>query len=236
MAGSRDSDSVVVERLGVANYAVWAQRMKFLLIRKGLWSAVENAEDDDSQKALATIGLHVEDYHLATLAGCDTAKEAWDTLKAQYQARSNATKLQLRRQLNSLRMRPDEPLTKYVARVKEIRNQLAAAGCEVTEAELVWSMLAGLHKEYDAVVAALETSGNDYTLDEVLVKLMPTEQRLNKAFTDDDIVEERAYYTRVERVKECWYCHQKGHLKNNCPKLRKDGKRNNVALFSCVGL
>lgn len=228
----------------MANYAVWAQRMKFLLIRKGLWDAVQTAEDANSEKALATIGLHVEDYHLATLASCDTAKEAWDILKAQYQARSNATKLQLRRQLNSLSMGADEHLAKYVARVKEIRNQLAAAGCDVREDELVWSMLAGLHKEYDAVVAALETTGNDYTLDEVMVKLMPTEQRLNKAVTDEE-VEEKAYYTRVVKDKECWFCHQRGHLKSDCPKLRKGGYGNNggkgerrqeTALSGWVGL
>ena len=37
----------MVERLDVDNYATWRVRMRFLLISKGLWSAV-NGEDTNA--------------------------------------------------------------------------------------------------------------------------------------------------------------------------------------------
>ena len=55
--------------------------MKYLLIHKGLWEAVQAEEGvvvdrKEDQKALALIGLHVADHHLVMLGACSTAKEA----------------------------------------------------------------------------------------------------------------------------------------------------------------
>jgi hypothetical protein len=73
------SDSVSLERLDVDNYA---SRMRYLLIARGLWDAVvgESIDADKDRKALALIGLHVKDHHLATLERCESAKIAWERL------------------------------------------------------------------------------------------------------------------------------------------------------------
>jgi dienelactone hydrolase len=76
--------------------------MKALLISKGLWTAVVAETPSDAtqdQKALAQIILHVKDHHLMTVGNCDTAKIAWETLKNTYEAKTNARKLLLRREL-----------------------------------------------------------------------------------------------------------------------------------------
>ncbi|GAB4817535.1 hypothetical protein N2152v2_004581 [Parachlorella kessleri] len=159
-----------VELLDVDNYATWRSKMKFLLITKGLWAAVvgESIDRDKDAKALALIGLHVKDLHLPVLERCSTAKGAWEQLEAVYQAKSNARKRQLRKELSQLRMGAAEPLAKYVARAKEIQNQLRAAGYE-----------AGLPQAYETVVTVLETSSTeDVKLDDILPKLMSVEQRM----------------------------------------------------------
>lgn len=98
-------DKFVMERLDVDNYATWKSRMKFLLISKGLWSAVSgnNVDPETDLKALAQIGLYVKEHHLPMLERCDTAKEAWQQLEAVYQAKTNARKLQLRKHLEASR-------------------------------------------------------------------------------------------------------------------------------------
>jgi hypothetical protein len=115
-----------VELLDVENYATWRSKMKFLLISKSLWTAVmgDSVDEEKDAKALAQIGLHVKDHHLAVLERCNTAKEAWEQLEVVYQARSNARKWQLHKELSQLKMGPSEPLTKYMARAKEIQNQI----------------------------------------------------------------------------------------------------------------
>ena len=173
-------DRPVVERLDVDNYATWKTRMKFLLISKGLWSAIstEDADADTNMKALALIGLYVKEHHLPTLERFESAGAAWTHLEETYQAKSNARKLQLRKELTHLKMTTAEPLTKYVARAQDIRAQLRAAGHEVGDQELAWSVLAGLPTEYDTVVTVLETaSDKDLTLEDILPKLLQVEQR-----------------------------------------------------------
>ncbi|GAB4819613.1 hypothetical protein N2152v2_006659, partial [Parachlorella kessleri] len=171
----------VVELLDVDNYATWRSKMKFLLITKGLWAAVvgDSIDRDKDAKALALIGLHVKDLHLPVLERCTTAKGAWEQLEAVYQAKSNARKRQLRKELSQLRMGAAEPLAKYVARAKEIQNQLRAAGYEVAHQEVAWALLAGLPQAYETVVTVLETSSTeDVKLDDILPKLMSVEQRM----------------------------------------------------------
>lgn len=49
---------------------------------------------------------------------------------------------------------------------------------------------------------------------------------------------DKAYYTKVNsqgkhRGMECWYCHEAGHLKRDCPKRAKE-RENEQALFTHV--
>ena len=80
-----------VPKLGMDNYATWKPKMKFLLITKDLWQPVDaGSTGDEDNKALALIGLHVEDYHLNMVGQCSSAKEAWEALEAVYTSTSIA--------------------------------------------------------------------------------------------------------------------------------------------------
>ena len=171
-----------VERLDVDNYATWSIRMKALLISKGLWAAIEGDAGIEvralDQKALACILLYVRDHHLMALASCDTAKSAWEMLKNVYEAKTNARKLLLRRELTMLKMGVSEPLTKYAARAKDIQLQLLATGESVTDTEAALQFLAGLPGAYDMIKTVLTASDSDLAIDTVLPKLMAVEQQM----------------------------------------------------------
>lgn len=96
-------------------------------VLKGLWAAIDPTEGVDAavdQKALALIGLYVADHHKATLAACETARDAWEALKAVYRAKSNACRLYLRRELHNLKLQPAESLSVYFSRART-----SAASC-----------------------------------------------------------------------------------------------------------
>lgn len=229
----------VVERLDVDNYATWKSRMKFLLITKGLWTAIAGEESptfDVDQKALALIGLYVKEHHLPLLERCGSAKEAWATLESTYQAKSNARKLQLRKELTQLKMGPAEPLTKYVARAKELQDQLSAAGHAVGDQEVAWSVLAGLPAVYDTVVTILETTTTgEMTLEDILPKLLQTEQRahlerpLDAALTAQGPAGTGGRIgggfdggRRQPETRICYYCKKPGHIARECRKKKRD--------------
>ena len=145
-----------------------------LLISKKLWAAVKEtkADEEDSQKALTIMGLHVADFHLQRVLSASSAKELWDSFEATYKAKNNARRVSLRKELNRLQKQPSEPLTRYTARAKSLWSALVATGHEMKETELCWTVLSSLPKEHDIVVAILESSTEELSLDAVLPQLL----------------------------------------------------------------
>lgn len=227
---SLSGSTVRVELLDIDNYDTWSCDMKWLLISRGLWDAIadpENAEAAVDMKALAAIGLHVTKHHKASVLACNSASAAWTMLEAAYQAKSNARRLQLRRELNALKMSANEPLPKYVARGRAIMDQLLAAGHTISEEELVWSLLAGLPPKFDSMVNVLEGAEDTPSLETVMAKLLIVEHRQPEtAESASNNAEATALYSKANKVKSfkgpvCWNCNEKGHLKRDCPLLKK---------------
>jgi hypothetical protein len=129
------------------------------------------------------------------VAECETAREAWDTLAKIYKAKSNAMKLQLKRELNALKKDAAEPLTMYVGRAKNLRDQLKAAGSDIKDEEVALSLLAGLPSEYETIVTVLEASDGKLDLDNMLSKLLPVEQRVKPEET-------KAYFSNGQGARE----------------------------------
>ena len=241
-----DLGSLSIERLDVDNYATWETRMKFLLITKGLWTAIEpknEVDPDMDQKALALIGLCVKEHHLTTLKRCRTALEAWQQLEAVYRAKSNARKLQLKKELTQLKMQPGEPLTKFTARAVDIQDQLRAAGYEIADQDVTWAVLAGLPTDYNMMVTVLTTTQTDMSLEDILPKLLQVEQQ-----RQTDPQDERALTVRhgnrfgggnpnrsgnhgAASAKTCYYCGKVGHIMRDCRKKRRDEEANGKQPF-----
>ena len=183
---SNREESKYVELLDTDNYGTWSTRTKLELMKKTLWSVVQNgfAKDDkqaatDNDKAYALIGLRVKDYHLNTVAGTTSAKELWETLASSFKAKTNARRLLLRKEMNTLSKRADEQIHQYVARGKSIWTDLVATGYDCKESEVTLSVLAGLPTEYDIIVTVLTATDEELALDDIIPKLLPMEQKLS---------------------------------------------------------
>jgi hypothetical protein len=226
------------EPLDVDNYPTWSIRTKMLLKRKGLWSAIEpvapagdpaaapRAVDPNiDEKALALICLSVTDHHLVSLASCATAKAAWDSLERTYKAKSNARILQLRRELYTLKMLSNEPLTKYVSRAKSLRDHLVAAGQSVVPSDIVFSVLNGLPDAYKPIIAVITSSESELDIDAVLPKLMMTEASLppdSVASNSSGFYDTSALAATTGKPKKtCHYCGKAGHIEVNCFKKKR---------------
>ena len=243
---------VTIVLLDVNNYAQWSFSMKNLLTVEGVWKfvsmeTVPDTDKADDAKALSLICLHVEPHHYATLQHLQTAKEAWDTLAAIFKAKSNAMQLLLKRQLNDLKKAPTEAMTQYVARARGIRDQLSACGFNIKDQELILPLLNGLPRVYDTAVTILSTADTQYTLDDLLTKLLIVEQHIQTSEGDND----KALYSNASNQRrqnfnsikpsynsrpsggrfssnfskdkrECFYCGIPGHIKKDCRKLARD--------------
>ena len=242
------------ELLDVDNYATWETRMKFLLITRGLWIAVTSngeVDPDTDQKALALIGLCVKEHHLTTLKRCATAREAWQQLEAVYQAKSNARRLQLKKDLTQLKMGPGEPLTKFAARAVDIQDQLRAAGHETSDQDVAWAVLAGLPANYNMMVTVLTATQTEISLDDILPKLLQVETQQQADLQDERALTARhgngfsgGHHGRGEHhgrtsSKTCYYCNKVGHIMRYCRKKERDEAANGTQtskVYSAIAL
>jgi hypothetical protein len=117
-----------------------------------------SASKEQSQGALALIGLHVKDHHLGKVAAAKTAKELWDDLEAMYKSKNNARKMLLRREINTLKLGSGEPISMYVARAENLYKNLTASGSDMKPEVLAFAILAGLPDEYGTLVTILEAT------------------------------------------------------------------------------
>jgi len=234
-------DKVTYDKLDENNYAVWSSRMRWLLVYKNLWDVVENSPGDsdaDAKKkdmqALSLIGLSVCNTLVPYVTRSKTAKEAWDTLKQVFKARSNAMALQLTKALSHLALQDDESVTTYAARAKALWDQLVAMGENITERQIVIAMLSGLPtKEYGNVVQNILSSSDPLEVSSVVNKLLLVEQEPGFDLYDHNIkTQGAAFHSKgAKQDKECWYCHKRGHVKADCLALKRDRKRG-IAQFA----
>lgn len=104
------------------------------------------------------IGLNVEDYLTRDVAEADTAAALWEKFKQSFQARNTSRLLVLRQQLTNFRKGPKEAVIVYLARAKDLMQNLKDAGSSVTETEVVLSVLVGLPSPYTMAVEVLQMS------------------------------------------------------------------------------
>lgn len=229
-----DNDKLGFKKLDVNNYATWQPKMKSLLTIKDCVGAITNAADPKSDKALALITLCVEDYHLPEISSCQNAKEAWDALEQTYRARSIANQLTLMRDLNTIRMGPNEPVAKYIGRARSIRDQLQAAGRPVDADTVVLAVLNGFPEQYSTLMEVMQAQSALPSLEELQAKALLTEQRHSSNEASDQ-AGVNAYYAAAGKnnrhqpgandkreTRSCFYCKKRGHLKKDCRKMKAD--------------
>lgn len=234
---------VTIDKLDVDNYPYWRRKMKFLLVSKKLWSAIEPAAVPESEKretrsastessaaaseksmeALALIGLHVADHLLREVDEAESARELWEQFAKTFAARSHARLMQLKQELNNLKLGKKmlgerEAIQQYVARAKDLMFDLKAVGSAIEESEVALHVLQGLPSEYKVTVEVL-TLADELTLDKILPKLLQVEQRAER----EDPTAVPIYGTKTS--KRCHYCGKAGHLQAQCRTKAADQKK-----------
>ena len=167
-----ESKTVTVVPLNSKNYSTWKIQCKMALMKEGLWRIVNGtevapAEGAEQQtrftarrdKALATIVLAVEPT-LLYLIGTDPTDPVvvWKALADQFQQKTWANKLELKRKLFSLRLADGGSVQDHIKTMTEVCDELSAIGETVKEEDRVVYLLASLPESYNVLVTALEAT------------------------------------------------------------------------------
>ena len=163
---------IAVIPLKGVNYATWKIQVKMALVKENLWCLVDGSESPPEasesdklakfntrrDKALALIVLSVDPSLLYLLGDPVDPVIVWKKLADQFQKKTWANKLQLRRKLYSKKLNDGDSVQDHVKCLTEIFNELAVIGDPISEDDRVLHLLASLPPSYDMLVTALQTN------------------------------------------------------------------------------
>ena len=120
---------------------------------------VELGEYEGNSKSLNAILSGLTNNVFTKVMQCTYPKQAWDKLKIIYEGESKVkeSKLQTYKdQFESLKMREEENIGKYLLCVDEVVNAIRGLGGKLKEKEVVSKILRTLPMRYDSNVSTLE--------------------------------------------------------------------------------
>ena len=245
MASGLDVKTLSIIPLNGKNYPTWKVQCRMALMRDGVWGIVAKTEvspgsekPEDLAKfvarrdrALATIVLSVDPSLLYLLGDPQDPAVVWEKLANQFQKKTWANKLALRRKLYSLRLKDGESVQKHVKEMTEIFDELAVIDDPITEEDRVVHLLASLPESYDVLVTALEANVEVPKMETVTERLLHEERKLkvrSESETNDGM---KAMLTNKQpkgKGPKCYRCGKFGHIKRNCRELstlKPDGQK-----------
>ena len=229
MAGN---GSVSITQLNGNNYMTWKVQCQMALMKDALWDIVNGTEtrpppDDERKltlfdrnwnKALATIVLSIDPTLLYLIGDPTSPIEVWRKLADQFQKKTWANKLHLRKKLYSLKLKDGESVQEHIKSMTETFNELSVVGDPITEEDRVVHLLASLPDSYSMLVTALEACPDVPKMETVTERLLHEERKR----TDSDISNgsngDKAMTAKRPGSKgpKCYKCHKFGHIKSEC--------------------
>ena len=113
-----------------------------------------------SDCALAMIVLAIDSSLLYLVGDPVDPAAVWKKLSGQFQKKSWANKLCLRKMLFTMKLSDSVSMTKYIKKMNEIFNELAVIAEPVSDEDKVVYLVTGLPESYDVLVTALK-NGSD---------------------------------------------------------------------------
>jgi hypothetical protein len=169
------------------NYYDWAALMHVMLQARGLWDVVIVGTTDytEDRLALEVIAKAVPPELMGLIASKPSAMAAWESLVLHNVGVDRVRKAKastLKREFDSLTFEAGESIDDFGTRLTRITNQLAVLGFEHKEEEIVRRFLAALPPKFEQIATSIETlcDLNTITVDELIGRLKPSEERINR--------------------------------------------------------
>ena len=128
--------------------------------------------DKRETKAKVILKMSVKDNIIPHIRDCKSAADIWNTIKGLYETQNSNRVLALKGKLFALRMGENESVGGFMARVKDLKDQLGAIGEKVSDSDLVTLTLNKMADEYQTFISVLSAREKAPLFDELTVILL----------------------------------------------------------------
>ncbi len=229
---SSESKTVAIVPLNGSNYPTWKVQCRMALLRDGLWdlmNGIETAPREDASKwenylarkdrALATIVLSIEPSLLYLIGEPEDHIVVWKKLLDQFQKKTWANKLALRRKLNSLKLKDGDAVQEHIKVMIETFDALSVVGDTIEEEDCMVHLLASLPDSFNMLVTAFKACEDVPKMEVITERLLHEERKLRERDAEKPSSDAKALTGKqISKGKgpKCYYCGRFGHIKRNC--------------------
>lgn len=231
---------------GRENYSTWAFAIENYLIIDGLTGCLDGTETDAKKIAQtkSKIILSIEPSIYSHIKEAKSAKDVWTKLKSLYADSGFSRRISLLRVLITTKLETSESMETYICQIIETAQKLTETGFEITDEWIGSLLLAGLPEKFAPMIMAIEHSGILISADSIKTKLMDIKvENCGTAFAGNTFKKNKFNDKFKKKGPRCFNCNNYGHIKDNCPALKKSNdhcsyksKSKNVHAFSAVFL
>lgn len=143
------------------------------------------------------------------------ARKAWENLKAKFEPKTGATKVQLKLEFSQCKLATDQDADEWMSSLERLRQKLKVLGAIITDEDLIIHVLNNVTPEYELLVETLENEvGAGLTVEKLRERLRAKYQRIKKG---EKVTEDIALATKGGKFKGlCTTCGKQGHKGADC--------------------
>ena len=174
---------------------------------------------------MAKIVLSLEQSLLYLIGDPDDLGVVWKKLADQFQKKTCANKLALRRRLYSLKLKEGDSVNNHIKLMTKTFEKLSVIGDSLNEEDRVVHLLTSLPESYDMLETALEASQEVPKWALVTERLLYEENKMKEKQTggaESKVMTSKHHINK--KGPKCFHCSKFGHLKRNCRLLEEDSK------------
>ncbi len=167
--------------------------------------------------------LSVETRLLYLLGDPVDPRIVWEKLAGQFQRKSWANKLELKRKLFSMKLDKEGVVQDHIKAMTELLDELSIIDVPVKEEDRVVYLLASLPDQYDMLVTALEASADVPKWEVVTERLLHEEKKQkSRSVEKPSVGDEEALAIKYSKPfpsskgPRCYDCGKMGHIRRNC--------------------
>ena len=175
-----------------------------------------------------------------------TTLEIWKKLDSLYLIKTLPSQLFLKARFFTFRMKDNQKLQDHIDEFNKLCLDLENINVRYDDGDKAVVLLHFLPRSYEHFVDILRHDREKLSLDDVIGALNSKDLRFKldeKSSTGDVLVARYRNSKRDPKVKgksrsksrngrnpvKCYYCHEDGHIKRNCPKRKKDLQDKNIS-------